>query len=58
LKGRIIIFGGFTENGYANDVYIIDPVEELWGKPFISGTAPVARESFSMTRVRIEFDFF
>lgn len=51
-KGRIIIFGGFTENGYSNDVYILDPVEEKWQKPYVSGQAPVPRESFSMTRVR------
>jgi len=29
----------------------MDPIEKTWGKPFISGTAPTARESFSITRV-------
>ena len=57
-KGRILIFGGFTENGYSNEVFLIDPVEERWEKPFISGQAPIARESFSMNRVNHSDDSF
>jgi N-acetylneuraminic acid mutarotase len=51
-QGRIVIFGGYNGEIFLNDVYYADIVNLEWETPFISGTAPVARESFSMSRVR------
>jgi hypothetical protein len=50
-EGRLIIFGGYTANGYVNDLHICDTVNQLWISPYISGTPPSAREGMSMTYI-------
>lgn len=35
-----IIFGGYIGETYSNDVYILDLVNERWGKPSAGGDAP------------------
>lgn len=32
-KGRIVIFGGYTVDGYTNDVYFINLVVHRWERP-------------------------
>lgn len=44
-----LIFGGFVGEVYTNDIYILDFVNERWGKPSGGGDVPLGRESFSMT---------
>lgn len=44
-----IIFGGFIGENYTNDIFVLDIVNERWGKPTAGGEIPIARESFSMT---------
>lgn len=44
-----LIFGGFVGEIYSNDVYILDIVNERWGKPTAGGDVPIGRESFAMT---------
>lgn len=39
------------DNGYSNDVFLLDLVNLKWVKPLINGEAPRARENFSMNLV-------
>jgi hypothetical protein len=36
-NGFAVLFGGYIGDGYSNDVYIADLVNERWGKPVVSG---------------------
>ncbi|KAL4499312.1 hypothetical protein ABPG72_006898 [Tetrahymena utriculariae] len=51
-QGRIVFFGGFTVQGYSNDVYFLDLVNLRWVKPLINGESPRPRENFSMNLIR------
>jgi N-acetylneuraminic acid mutarotase len=42
-RNTIVLFGGFTEHGYFNDVWIYDPVKNLWREQKITGDAPSPR---------------
>lgn len=42
--GKIVIFGGYTVEGYSNEVYIINLVTHRWEKPMINGKPPLPRE--------------
>jgi len=35
-----IIFGGYIGETYSNDVYVLDLVNERWGKPSAGGDPP------------------
>ena len=35
--GVIIIFGGYTNNGYSNEIFILDYLNKRWIQPIISG---------------------
>jgi len=45
--GRILIFGGRTETGESNDVYILDTKKMRWVQPNISGKPPKKRYQHS-----------
>ena len=47
-NGFAVLFGGYIGDGYSNEVYIADLINERWGKPIISGKPPLPRESFGM----------
>ena len=56
-QGYAVLFGGyiviinknlFQGDGYTNDIYYLDLVNERWGKPVINGRLPQPRESFGM----------
>ncbi|EGR32384.1 kelch motif family protein, putative [Ichthyophthirius multifiliis] len=51
-NGRIVIFGGYTQQGYSNEVFFLDLVNLRWEKPFINGELPRPRENFSMNLIR------
>ena len=39
----VVLFGGFTEQGYHNDTWIFDPNENSWQELQINGDAPAPR---------------
>ena len=39
----MVLFGGFTEQGYHNDTWIFDPAENSWKELQIDGEVPAAR---------------
>jgi N-acetylneuraminic acid mutarotase len=51
-EARIIIFGGYAETGYKNDLFIINILEERFESPLTTGTQPTPRENFSMTLIQ------
>jgi len=46
-EGRIVIFGGRTETGESNDVFILDTKKMRWIKPNVSGKPPKKRYQHS-----------
>lgn len=50
-KSRVVIFGGYSDKGYTNDILIINILEERYEVPLTTGHPPSARENFSMTIV-------
>ena len=47
--GNLVVFGGFTTNGYDNSVFVFDTLNWKWSFPTPSGLAPTARELTSLT---------
>jgi hypothetical protein len=47
-KGRMIVFGGYTEMGYDNSVIILNFNEMKFEKPVVSGNMPSKRENYGM----------
>lgn len=43
-----LLFGGYVGETYSNDVFILDLVNERWGKPTPGGEIPIGRESHGM----------
>jgi N-acetylneuraminic acid mutarotase len=43
----LVIFGGYTEQGYTNDVFVINLLEDRFENPLTTGAPPSPRESFS-----------
>lgn len=42
-RGLIVLFGGFTERGYFNDIWEYDPEENAWHEIKTEGGVPLAR---------------
>jgi len=49
VNERIFVFGGFTEEGYSNDLYVLNVALMAWEKPPVAGTAPSGREGHAAT---------
>ena len=47
-EAKIIIFGGYTPEGYTNDILMINILEEKYEKPITTGKRPSSRENFGM----------
>jgi len=47
--GSIIIFGGYSEAGYRNDVFALDTDLFEWTKPAVTGSPPSPREGHTAT---------
>ena len=47
--GNLVVFGGFTLNGYDNSIFLFDTLHEKWDFPQPKGLAPTARELTSLT---------
>ena len=45
---KMVVFGGYTDKGYSNDIFMINLVEERFETPLAVGKPPSPRESFSM----------
>jgi N-acetylneuraminic acid mutarotase len=48
---KILIFGGYTEQGYTNEVLLINLLDERFETPLVSGNPPNPRENFSMIKI-------
>ena len=46
-----MLFGGYTADGYSNEVFLIDLVSNLWAKPVVTGKLPPGMDGFSMNLV-------
>lgn len=44
----MIIFGGYTELGYDNKLYILNLIDKKFEKPIVSGSIPSRREQHGM----------
>lgn len=44
----MIIFGGYTENGYDNTIHILNFIDMVFEKPNVSGNIPSKRENYGM----------
>lgn len=44
----MIIFGGFTEVGYDNTLYVLNLIDKKFEKPLVSGILPSRREQYGM----------
>lgn len=49
VNERIFVFGGFTEEGYSNELYVLNVELMAWEKPPVAGTAPSGREGHAAT---------
>ena len=47
----MIVFGGYTEMGYDNSVYILDFVNMMFIKPEVKGNIPSKRENYGMVYI-------
>eukprot|EP00753_Platysulcus_tardus_P007894 PLAT15521.1.p1 GENE.PLAT15521.1~~PLAT15521.1.p1 ORF type:complete len:836 (+),score=438.77 PLAT15521.1:38-2545(+) len=45
--GRIYVFGGYTERGYSDDLFVLNLDMMAWEKPNVAGTRPKPREGHS-----------
>lgn len=43
VDGKLIVFGGSTAGGYANDVHVLDLLTWVWTLQATTGTVPCAR---------------
>jgi hypothetical protein len=48
-RNELVLFGGFTELGYFNDVWVYDIAMQDWRVAEISGTSPAPRGAMSFT---------
>ena len=44
----MVVFGGYSDKGYSNDLIIINIIEQRFENPLTTGNPPSARESFAM----------
>lgn len=47
--GNLVVVGGYTDDGYENDVWVYDYAANTWAKQTPSGDPPSAREYHSVT---------
>ena len=56
-RHELVLFGGFTESGYFNDVWIYDIAEKEWRESELAGTSPSPRGAMSFS-YNPENDYF
>jgi galactose oxidase-like protein/Kelch motif protein len=56
-RKQMILFGGFTESGYFNDLWVYTPSENSWIEVSISGSAPSPRGAMGFVYDRINDNF-
>lgn len=44
----MIVFGGYTETGYDNTIYILNLIDKKFEKPIVKGNLPSKRENYGM----------
>lgn len=49
---RIFVFGGFTEQGYSSDLFVLNTDDMAWERPPVAGVPPSGREGHTATLFR------
>lgn len=57
-RGKIVVFGGYSEKGYLNEIMLINTVKERFEYPSSTGIKPSPREAFSMELINSRIYLF